>query len=203
MNAHILSKVLALVSIFQIAAEARNFDFVVEASQSSYSWHQTSYDDSDGSSSQRQSDNVVSNALLSGTFKDDHPISFAILVKNNPDDSRAHLELGLESVFGDGIKYEGNFVGRIFFKDVFIDNLSLFLGGKIGLGESEVENNQITFSGPSVFGGTTSVEIPLPETTKYFVTGAQLGFTYTITKNLELLTLFEIVGKELSTAELK
>lgn len=196
MNANLLFKALALIPIVFVAAQANTFDYILETSQSAHAYHQTSYDAADGSAMQQRSNDVVANALLSGAVKDEHPISVAILVKNNPFDSRAHLELGVESVIAKGIDYEGSFVGRIFFKDVFIDDLSLFLGGKIGMGESEVEKSQITFFAPSVFGGTASVEIPLPDKTKYIVTGAQLGFTYTITKNLELLTLFEIVGKE-------
>ena len=178
-----------------VSAFATDIDYVIEASVPAYTAHKTSYANSDNASQNNVSD-VVANALLGPIYENDHPTSVALLLNSSVKNSSARLEMGAQTVMSNNIRYEANFLGRAIFDNCFMTGLSLFFGGKFGIGESNVKASHITFIGNSIFNGSAVyVPVALPSTAQYSVAGGQIGATYAITKNFELITMAEIIGK--------
>lgn len=184
-----------------MSAYAGDIDYFMEASIPVYTAHKTSYANSDNPNQNNVSD-VVANALLSPIYEDDHPTSIALLLNSSVKNSSARLEMGVQTVISNNIRYEANFLGRAIFDNCFTTGLSLFFGGKFGIGESNVNLSQITFIGNSIFNGSAVyVPVVLPSTAKYSVAGGQIGATYAISKNFELITVAEIIGKTSDLSE--
>jgi hypothetical protein len=174
---------------------AGDIDYVVEVSVPILSALNTSYANSDNANQNNVSD-VVANALLGPIYEDEHPTSITILLNSSLKNSNARLEIGAQTVVSDKIRYEANFLGRAIFDNCLTTGLSLFFGGKLGIGESNVNVSHLTFIGNSIFNGSSvSVPVALPSTAKYYVGGGQIGATYSISKNIELITIAEIIGR--------
>ena len=198
MNKKSKKGLFSILILVAITASANDIDFVLEASLPAYSYHKTSYANTDGSSSQNHVSDVVAKALLSPAYEDQNPLSLSLLI-NSASIHPVRLEIGGEYLVADNIKYEANFIARAIFQ--VSENTSVFFGGKIGMGKSTVKKSSITFTGQNIFGGTASVEVPLPNTIPYYVSGGQLGCTYKIIKNVELLALAEVIGKTANLSE--
>jgi hypothetical protein len=178
-----------------MSAFAGDIDYVIEASVPAYTAHKTSYANSDNVSQNDVSD-VIANALLGPIYEDDHPISVALLLNSSVKNSSVQLEMGAQTVISNNIRYEANFLGRAIFDNCFTTGLSLFFGGKFGIGESNVKASHITFIGNSIFNGSAVyVPVALPSTAQYYVSAGQIGATYAISKNIELITIAEIIGR--------
>lgn len=189
------TKLLFALLCTSMSTFAGDIDYVIEASVPVYITHKTSYANSDSASQNNVSD-VVANALLGPIYEDDHQTSVALLLNSNINNSSARLEMGAQTVISNNIRYEANFLGRAIFDNCFTTGLSLFFGGKFGIGESNVKASHITFIGNSIFNGSAVyVPVVLPSTAQYSVAGGQIGATYAISKNFELITIAEIIGK--------
>lgn len=198
MNKKSKKGLFSILILVAITASANDIDYVLEASLPAYSYHKTSYANTDGSKSQNQVSDVVAKALLSPAYEDQNPLSLSLLI-NSASIHPVRLEIGGEYIVADNIKYEANFIGRAVFQ--VSDSTSVFFGGKFGVGESKVENSSITFTGAKILGGTASIEIPLPRESKYSVAGGQVGFIYAVSKNIEVVVLGEITGKTADLSE--
>lgn len=173
-----------------------SMDYVIEASTPAYATHNTSFAKID--QQQQQPSNVVANTLLGPNYEDKHPTSLALLLNGKSVDP-IRLEIGFENILAKNIIYEISFLGRAVIP--LTEHIQFFAGGKLGQGKSTVQDNAITFTGSSLLGGTASIEVPLPSSTKYSVSGAQAGFIYAVSKNLEIMTIFECIGKTASLSE--
>ena len=188
----IFKKGIQFSLLLSISAFAADIDYILEAHTVLAQSHSTSFANTDGSSSQNKLSDVVATAMLAPIYEDKHPISLSLFL-NSASIDPVRLEIGGEYILSDNIKYEANFLGRAIFKTS--ENTSLFFGGKFGVGESAIKKHSITFIGQNIFNGTSTVEIPLSSTAKYSVAGGNIGCIYSISKNLEWITLGEVIGR--------